>query len=60
MFFRLALAVGRAQLAVANRRKAAIGTYAWVPWLIAWFPLYVLTGWFFDIACLRYRRAPSC
>lgn len=60
MFWRLALALAGAQLRVAERRKAAIGTYRWVLWLLAWAPLYVLTAWLFDLACLKYRKEPVC
>ena len=49
--------VGRAYSFVSRRRKAAIGTYAWIPWFLLWLPLYVLFAWSLDIAHLVYGDA---
>jgi hypothetical protein len=51
----------RAQLALAKRRKASTGNVSlWLFWATLWFPLYTLSAWVLDLACLRYRNAETC
>lgn len=61
MFFRVALAVARARLWVAQRRNEAFqNSDAWVLWWLIGLPLKLAEAWLFDLACLRYRKEPEC